>query len=197
MLATMVPTSTGFGILRGGISGEAAASKSISWGAVTDAEAGMAYDRALGIEVTNSSVDFVWHSSDEASKIQGVLGGIDPKYLNSESRFGKAFYVGEQPETTVAELAHHGMDAKYSIRFELNQDAMNVLDLTDPSIANAWNYKGGPITSETQALGLKAQEQGFNLIRFYSERTNGGVNNAVLDNFNEILKPLNVSPVKP
>jgi hypothetical protein len=40
--------------------------------------------------------------------------------LNPESRFGAAFYVCEQPGTTVAELAHHGMDAKYSIRFDLN-----------------------------------------------------------------------------
>jgi hypothetical protein len=151
----------------------------------------------IGSVATNSGVDFVWHSSDEARKIQGVLNGINPDYLSSSNRFGKAFYVGEQPGTTVAELAHHGLDAKYSIRFELNQDAMEVLDLTDPKIANAWNCKGGPITSSTQALGVKAQEQGFNVIRFYSERANGGINNAVLDNFNEILKPLNVSSVKP
>ncbi len=148
-------------------------------------------------EIKNNGVDFVWHTSDEARKIQGVLNGIDPKYLNPESRFGSAFYVGEQPGTTVAELAHHRMDAKYSIRFDLNKNAMNVLDLTDPKIASARNYKGGPITSATQEIGLKAQGQGFTVIRFYSERANGGINNAGLNNFNDILKPINVSPVTP
>jgi hypothetical protein len=39
---------------------------------------------------------------------------------------------------------------------------MNVLDLTDPNVASSWNYKGGPITSAIQGIGLKSQEQGFN-----------------------------------
>lgn len=130
---------------------------------------------------TNSGVDFVWHTSDEARKIQGGLNGIDPKYLSPESRFGAALYVGEQPGTTVAERAHHGVNAQNSLRFELNRDAINVLDLTDPKIANAWNYKGGPITSTTQALGAQAQEQAFNVIRFYSDRASGGINNAADD----------------
>lgn len=70
---------------------------------------------------------------------------------------------------------------------------MNVLVLTDPIVASAWNYKGGPISSATQEIGWLAREQGFNAIRFFSER----VNNAILDDFNVILKPINVSPVKP
>ena len=74
---------------------------------------------------------------------------------------------------------------------------MNVLDLTDPEIARTWGYNGGPISSETKMIGAQAQNEGFNVIRFPSERANGGVNNAILDNFNEILKPINVSPVKP
>ena len=146
---------------------------------------------------TNNPSEFAWHTSDEAKKIQGVLNGIDPKYLNPDSRFGPAFYVAEEPGTTVAELSHHGVDAKYSIRFDVNSEAMNVLDLTDPEIARTWGYNGGPISSETKMIGAQAQNEGFNVIRFPSERANGGVNNAILDNFNEILKPINVSPVKP
>ncbi|WP_346837593.1 DUF6531 domain-containing protein [Microbulbifer sp. SAOS-129_SWC] len=186
----------GYGVVKGGVKLTAGmiARRSAS---LADEAALLANDvTRLGDDVANQSVDFVWHTSDEARKIQGVLDGIDPKYLNPESRFGPAFYVGEQPTTTVAELAHHGVDAKYSIRFDLNKDAMNVLDLTDPNVAKAWDYKGGPISSATQEIGLKAQEQGFNVIRFNSERATNGINNAVLDNFNEILKPINVSPVK-
>lgn len=147
-------------------------------------------------EVSKSVTENTWHTSDAAPKIQGVLNGIDPKYLNPDSRFGPAFYVGEEPTTTIAELAHHNVDAKFSIRFQLNKDAMNTLDLTDPEIAREWGYSGGPISSETKSIGAKAASSGYNVIRFPSERAPGGVNNAVLSDFNEILKPQSVSPVK-
>lgn len=139
----------------------------------------------------------VWHATSNSRATQGVLNGIDPAYLNPNSRFGAAFYVAEEPGTTVAELAHHGVDATHGIRFELNTETMKVLDLTDSEVARIWGYNGGPISSSTQSIGVKAQEEGFNVIRFYSERSNGGVNNAVLDDFNEILKPVIVTPVKP
>ena len=145
----------------------------------------------------NSVPEFVWHATANPRAAQGVLNGIDPAYLNPNSRFGAAFYVAEQPGTTIAELAHHGVDATHGIRFDLNANAMKVLDLTNPEIAGAWRYKGGPISSATQKIGVQAQEQGFNVIRFYSERADSGINNAVLDNFNEILRPVSVTPVKP
>lgn len=141
----------------------------------------------------------MWHATpNNKGQVQSILNGIDPKYLSADSRFGQAFYVAEQPGTTLAELSHHGIDATHGIRYELNRDAMKVLDLTDPNVARSFSYKGGPITAETQAIGLQAQEQGFNVIRFYSERAkdSGGINNAVLDNFNEILRPVLVAPVK-
>jgi hypothetical protein len=139
----------------------------------------------------------LWHATASPGAAQGVLNGIDPKYLNPDSRFGAAFYVAEQPGTTIAELAHHGVDTSHGIRFVMNKGQMRVLDLTDPATAKAWRYEGGPISSTTQEIGVKAQEQGYNVIRFYSERANGGINNAVLDNFNEILQPVFVTPVKP
>jgi hypothetical protein len=74
---------------------------------------------------------------------------------------------------------------------------MNVLDLTDSRVANAWGYNGGPISSTTQAIGADARLQGFNVIRYYSERAPGAVNHAVIDNYNQILKPVMVTPVKP
>lgn len=139
----------------------------------------------------------LWHATASPGAAQGVLNGIDPKYLNPDSRFGAAFYVAEQPGTTLAELAHHGVDASHGVRFVLDKGSMKVLDLTDPATAKAWRYEGGPISSTTQEIGVKAQGQGYNVIRFYSERANGGINNAILDNFNEILQPVFVTPVKP
>jgi len=144
-----------------------------------------------------SSTDNVWHATTNPGAAHGVLSGIDPKFLNPNSRFGAAFYVAERPGTTLAELAHHGATPTTGIRFTLDRGAMNTLDLTNPSTAEAWNYGGGPISSTTQAIGQKARAQGFNTIRFYSERAPGSVNLAILDNFNEILKPAMVTPVIP
>ena len=127
----------------------------------------------------------------------GILNGVDPKFLNPDSRFGAAFYVAERPGTTLAELAHHGATPTHGIRFDFNASSANILDLTDPNIAKAFNYNGGPISSATQQIGVQAREQGFNVIRFGSQRDPGGINNAVLDNFNELLVPQFVSPTKP
>lgn len=148
-------------------------------------------------QAPNATPQSVWHATTSEAATHGVLKGVDPAFLNPKSRFGKAFYVAEQPGTTLDELAHHGANATQGIRYELNPEAMKVLDLTKPEVAAAWGYKGGPITPATQSIGIKAQEQGFNVIRFYSERSPGGVNNAVLDDFDQILKPVFVTPVMP
>lgn len=71
------------------------------------------------------------------------------------------------------------------------------MDLTDSDTAKAWNYNGGPISSTTQEIGNKASEQGFNVIRYNSERDVGGINNAILDDFDKLLTPQFVSPTKP
>lgn len=139
----------------------------------------------------------VFHATINPQAAQGVINGVDPKFLNPNSRFGAAFYVGEKPGTTFAELAHHGASPTHGIRFEFNSSNANILDLTDPDTAKAWNYNGGPISSTTQEIGVKASEQGFNVIRYYSERDFGGINNAILDNFDGLLTPQFVSPAKP
>jgi len=133
---------------------------------------------------------------NDRNQISSILKGIDPKYLNPDSRFGKAFYVAEEPGTTLAELMHHGIHPTHAIRFSMNSDAMRVLDLTNPNVAAKYGYTGGPITSQTQAIGGAARRDGFNVIRFYSERDIGKINNAVLEDFNEILKPQIVTPVE-
>jgi filamentous hemagglutinin len=126
---------------------------------------------------------------------RGILdNGIDPAFLNPNTRFGAAFYVAEQPETSLAEMAHYSVDPSTGIRFEVNQGALNVLDLTNPDIAATWGYSGGPITSATQQIGADAAAQGYNAIRYFSERAVGGTNMAVLGDFNQILKPVMVTP---
>ena len=81
--------------------------------------------------------------------------------------------------------------------FNLNKNAVRLLDLTDPKIALEWGYDGARISTMTKAIGADAKSQGFNVIRFNSERAANGVNHAILNNFNEILRPVAVSPVKP
>ncbi len=138
-----------------------------------------------------------FHAVTSPNAATGVLNGIDPKFFNPDSRFGAAFYVAQRPETTLAELAHHGATATHGIRFDFNASNANILDLTNPSIAKAWGYNGGPISSTTQQIGLQAQEKGFNVIRFASQRDLEGVNYAILDDFNMLLVPQFVSPAKP
>ncbi len=141
-----------------------------------------------------TSIDTVYHVTTNKDAAQGVLGGIDPKYLNPNSRFGVAFYVAEKPGTTLAELAHHGITPSHGIRYEFDSNNARILDFTDQNVANAWSYIGGPISSVTQQIGVEARQQGFNVIRFYSERSSGGINNAILDDFNELLTPQFISP---
>ncbi len=70
-----------------------------------------------------------------------------------------------------------------------------MLDLTDPKVAKKGGSNDGPISSGTQSLGERAQGSGFYVVRFYSARHEEGVNNAILDDFNVILKPVMVTPV--
>jgi filamentous hemagglutinin len=123
--------------------------------------------------------------------------GIDPDFLSSESRFGAAFYVAQNPETSLAELAHYDTEPLMAINFSMNSGAANVLDLTNPEIASAWGYQGGSITPATQAMGSQARAQGYNVIRYYSERAPGTINYAILDDYNDILTPHAISPAKP
>jgi len=139
----------------------------------------------------------VFHVTTNPRAAPSILNGIDPQYLNSNARFGAAFYVTEVPETALAEVAHYGAEPLMGIRFSTNGEAANVLDLTNPNVAAAWGYQGGAITPMTQSIGTGALDQGFNVIRYFSERAPGAVNYAILDDFNELLVPVAISPAKP
>jgi len=67
-----------------------------------------------------------------------------------------------------------------------------LLNDTDPN-----GNKGGPISSTTQKIGTDAAANGFNAIRYFSERASGGTNMAIINDFNKILKPVMATPVAP
>jgi hypothetical protein len=144
-----------------------------------------------------ASIDTAYHVTTKEGAAQNILNGIDPAFFNPKSRFGRAFYIADKPTTSLAELAHHGANPIDAIRYDFNVSQANILDFTNPDVANAWNYNGGSISSVTRQIGIDARQQGYNVIRYYSERAPGGINNAVLDNFNELLIPQMISPAKP
>jgi filamentous hemagglutinin len=140
----------------------------------------------------------VYHVTTNPYAAPSILdNGIDPAFLNPNARFGAAFYVAEQPTTALAELAHYGAEPYMAINFSTDSGAANVLDLTNPDVASAWGYGGGPITPATQSIGSEASAQGYNVIKYYSERAPGTVNYAILNNYNEVLTPYAISPAKP
>lgn len=94
-------------------------------------------------------------------------------------------------------MGHYGIDPTTGIRFTINQNELKLLDLTNQNVATTWGYKGGPISSTTQQIGADAASQGFNAVRYFSERAAGGTNMAIINDFNKILKPVMVTPVAP
>ena len=139
----------------------------------------------------------VWHSTATPNAADNILTyGINPIYLNPESRFGKAFYVAEQPKTSLAEMGHYGVDPSTGIRFTINDSKLKILDLTKSTTAKKWGYSGGEKTTDMITIGNKAKNGGYNAIRFKTERASGGVNIAIIDDYNEVLKPAMVTPVK-
>lgn len=160
----------------------------------------------------STSTQDVYHTKSDAF-VQNVIDEIDPKYFNEESRFGQGFYIAEEGEVAIAEVAHHGIDPNKAkvIRFELDHSKLNTLDLTDPSIAKAWKLddafkleKQAEITGQAnakyepfQGIAEKAKVEGYNSIKFPSQRANG--NNFVIFGdsksfFKEVLSPQMVSP---
>jgi hypothetical protein len=197
--ALTVGTTLG-GLLYG--AGEAAAAtRSSAIAAGTSSEAQQVAATAGALErgsttPTAAGEAEVFHATTSSNAAQGVLNGIDPKFLNPNTRFGRAFYTAEKPETALAELAHHGATPTHGIRYSIDVSKVRVLDLTDPHVAAKFGYGGGPITPQTQAIGARALEQGYSVIRFPSLRGEGN-NLAILKDFNTILKPQMVSPATP
>lgn len=139
----------------------------------------------------------VFHATrNDRGQVGSILNGIDPKYLNPNGRFGKAFYVSEEPDTALAEMRHYGIEPTHMIRFEMEIVVVKALDLTRLDMASKYGYTGGPISLDTLALGAIAQKDGYNVIRYYSVRDTGKINDAIIDDYNDILRPRIVTLVR-
>ena len=135
----------------------------------------------------------LYHSVDTVQKAHGVLSGIDIDFLGTDNRFGQAFYLTEVPDTTLAELAHHGKTGVNTIHYHFDKSEARILDLTKPRIARCWKYQGGDSHIVARGIAKQAKLEGCNVIRFNSER-GVGANLAVLDDFNKILSHQMIVP---
>ncbi len=64
---------------------------------------------------------------------------------------------------------------------------MKVIDLTNPKIAEKWEYSDGSITPASQAIGEKARAKGFNVIRFGSDAYNLSCNGRQMSTRQEVI----------
>jgi hypothetical protein len=155
----------------------------------------------MGVWVHNAKcceVGNVWHSTANNKAVESFLSeGINPAYLNPNSRFGKAFYVAEDPLTSISEMNFYGIDPSTGIRFSIEKNSIKTLDFTDPIIAKEWGYSGGEKTIQMKNIAKNAIANGYNAIRFNSERASDGINLAILADYNKILKPKMVTPIPP
>ncbi|MEQ9286188.1 MAG: hypothetical protein RIG77_04725 [Cyclobacteriaceae bacterium] len=81
---------------------------------------GLASRFKVGAELAETTTNLVYHSTTRPGVADDILrNGIDPNFFNSASRFGKGFYVGNSPSTTIAELGYHGYSRVNTIRYTL------------------------------------------------------------------------------
>jgi len=173
-----------------------AASKAMGGDAFSKLVAGVGLSTKVKIRTSKYATQegqIVFHTVTSPGAGQGILDGIDPEFLNPRSRFGKALYLSEIPETTLAELAHHNAVGTQTIKYLFDAQSAKILDLTNPRIAQIWGYDRGLITAFSKSVGFRAQRAGFDVIRYPSER-GLGANLAVLNNFETLLKPQIIVP---
>ena len=78
----------------------------------------------------------------------------------------------------------------------MDLSGQKVLDLTNPEIAAQWDYVSQLTSTEAcQDIGIIAKTQGYSVIEFQSYRGNG-VNYVIYNNFESILEPRIVTPIK-
>ncbi len=144
---------------------------------------------------TTTTLEDGYHARTSPEITQSVLDKIDPSRFSPDTRFGEAFYVAEKGDVAVAEIAHHGATPTHVIRYKLDLSKAKVLDLTDPAVVKKWGSPAGEDYLKTKAIAKKAQEAGFDAIKFPSQRASGN-NIAIFDKFDDILSPQMVTPVQ-
>jgi hypothetical protein len=142
------------------------------------------------------STPFLFHTTTSNASTDNIVQyGINRSHLNPNSRFGSQFYTALDPATTHAELAHHGAPFVGWIAFHPPPSTTRVLGLTNSALAQSVDYFGGPITPHTQQIGANAATNGFDAIKYYSERNPGATAYAFLNQ--AFLKPAIVTTHQP
>ena len=145
------------------------------------------------IEIPGGTETTFYHSVTSASNGQGVLNGIDRRFFNIDSRFGKGFYLSANPDTTLAELASHNSTAVNTIRYDFNVKSARVLDLTLSPLAESLGYSKNVSYETAKPIAQSAIKAGFNAIRYPSAQ-GLGANIAVFNNFEKLLTPKMIVP---
>lgn len=150
---------------------------------------------AASAVATAKKTAVVHNARTSAGVTQSVLQKINPKRFEARNRFGPAFYVAEKGETAVAEIAYHGGTPTHVIKYELDLSSATVLDLTDAAVSSKYGYTAGNGYVQSQQIATQALQEGYNVIKFSSVRGSGD-NYAVFAEFDQLLTPIFVAPVK-
>jgi len=107
--------------------------------------------------------------------------GIDPSFTRTDNRFGQAFYVTSDIDTSRSELVHHDMEAHHSLEYKAGEEGGGkILDLTQD--------KSDKVFTEEYPQGVRrhALKNDFNGVAYPSQR-GAGVNFAVYNEFNKTI----------
>jgi len=140
---------------------------------------GLGFVSAIPLLITSDNVNtkrqsdgFLYHATTSADFVEGLaqigLKAVDSGRLQPqpETRFGKALYCAEDPNTAMIE---NGRPALTVVKFSLSADA-KVLDLTNPAVAKAMGYRKGMTHDQVMSLMSTWDLSGIDAIRFASEK---------------------------
>ncbi len=128
----------------------------------------------LGKGLTSSTVNGVfYHSTTRINAAESILKGIDPFFFKKGSRFGKGFYLGNNPVTTIAELHHHSFRRVQTLQY----------NLVGAKLLNASNL-GARYTPKL--LGHYTKLRGYDGISYNSLRYSIGQNIVLFKNFTKL-----------
>ena len=134
------------------------------------------------VEEQTKNKNYVYHHTGSKTFIDNLKSTcypssvIDFSYTDPDSRFGKCFYVASDPVTAEKEASNPGV----VIKLEMAENA-NILDLTDPEIAEKYGYSNAMPRDDARYLMRNWNLTGVDAIKYPSEKNPGGYNYAVLN----------------
>lgn len=162
------------------------------------------------------NVHEAFHTTAGAPTAGFIQAGIDPNVAKTDkSRMGKAFYVANRMITTVKEMQHHLLQAHDTLRYKTSSEDGHIADLThdlDQKLVKEHGHELRAHVDSTKPFGPSSMTErkpskrpGLDIVTrkradgigFRSQRDTptddglkrdpGGVNLALLRNFNKIL----------